>query len=338
MNVSILVTGRTGVGKSALINALVGMDLAQTGDSVKTVTKHVQIIRVTRKGINMNIIDTPDDEDTAQMIIQESGQIDLLLFCLKINDRLDRFHLRDMKIFRDVFGEDVWKKGVLVLTFANEYNEPGKENKFNDRLNEWERELKKRMKMIIDPEIAEKIPIVPAGHKEPHLPDRPSWISEFWIQGFRRMGFKAMVGLYIISQEQLHSATTEMHTAPDRQPLIPCHMTKVKVEKKSGMSENEVIFVRFLVTTIVSVTEKAVSGSALVGPFVGQWTSAKMINYFKSTRVEEEEIVTCHEDAIIGSLILAFNEEYPEYVIFQKLNDKLLHFNNEDKTVRKEEL
>ena len=232
----------------------------------------------------------------------------------------------------------MWKRAVFVLTFANIYNEPGKEKRFNDKLNEWETELKKRMEEIIDPEIAEKIPIVPTGYKEPHLPDRPCWISEFWIQGFRRMGFKAMVGLYIINQERLHSTSTEMHTAPERQPLIPCHMTKVKVEKKSGMSENEVIFVRFLVTIIVSLTENAVSGSKLVGPFVGEWASAKMNNYFKSTRVEEEEIVTCHEEAIIRSLILAFNEEYPEYVIFQKLKDELLHFNNKEKTVRKEEL
>ena len=339
MNITILVTGEIGVGKSTLINALIGVWPVQTGESIFSVTRNVDIIRVTRKGINMNIIDTDlvgdrDDEDMVQKIIQESGQIDLLLFCLKINDRLDRFHLRDMKILRDVFGEDVWKKAVFVLTFANEYNEPGKENKFIAKLNEWERELKKKMKGIIDPEIAEKIPIVPTGHKEPQLPDRESWISEFWIQGFRRMGFKAMVGLYIISEERLHSNTTEMHTAPERQPLISCHMTKVKVEKKSGMSENEVIFVRFLVTTIVSVAEKAVLGSTLVGPFLSEWAS----NYFKSTRVEEEEIVTCHEDAIIGSLILAFNEEYPEFVIFQKLKDKLLHFNNKDKTVRKEEL
>ena len=104
------------------------------------------------------------------------------------------------------------------------------------------------------------------------------------------------------------------------------------------MSEYEVIFIRFLVTTIASVTEKAVSGSKLFGPFVGEWASAKMINYFKSTYDKEEEIVTCHEEAILGSLILAFNEEYPEYVIHQKLMDDLLHFNNKDKTVRKEEL
>ena len=247
MNVTILVTGRVGVGKSALINALVGMDLAKTGDTVNKVTKNVNMIRMIRKGITIKIIDTPgfgaldmNDEDTVQKIIQKSGQIDLFLFCVIISHRLGRADLETMKIISDVFGEDVWKKAVFVLTFANRFNDLDEKinvKEFNATLNNWERDLKKAMKKIIDPEIAEKIPIVPTGHKEPHLPDRPSWIGEFWIQGFRRMGFKAMVGLYIISQERLHSTSTEMHTAPERQPLIACHMTKVKVEKKEKRYE-----------------------------------------------------------------------------------------------------
>lgn len=39
--------------------------------------------------------------------------------------------------------------------------------------------------------VAETISIVPAGFKEPQLPDRPSWLREFWVQGFRKMSFKS---------------------------------------------------------------------------------------------------------------------------------------------------
>ena len=70
--------------------------------------KSFDMIRVTRKGINMNIIDTDtpgfgdmdmDDEDTVQRIIQESGQIDLLLFCLSINSRLHRHNFEAYVIY-----------------------------------------------------------------------------------------------------------------------------------------------------------------------------------------------------------------------------------------------
>ena len=306
MNVSILVTGMVGLGKWTLINALVGMNLAKTGVSVHSVTRNVNMIRMISNGININIIDTPgfgaldmDDEDTVQKIIQESGQIDLFLFYLRIKDRLQRSNLEEMKIIRNVLGEDVWSRAVFVLDFTNVYNEPGNEKEFSTILNNWERDLKKAMKKIIDPKIAEKIPIVPIGYKELHLPDRPNWISEFWIQGFRRMGFRTMVKLMLINKEWAQNSANnmkpsqDMYGNPEDQPLLTSHVSK----EKGWISPNQYRAVSQLVCAVIGGVSLLSTGSpqaiyygVYYGHLIGSLTTDLVLN-----------------------VIAAFTEEDPEY-------------------------
>ena len=238
-NVTILVTGTGGVGKSTLVNALVGEEVTQAEDSVEAVTETVHRIRVTRKGIEIYIIDTPgfgdmdrENEDTIRQAIQEGGQIDLLLFCLNMkHGRLDGQVIEGMKNLRKILGEDIWKRAMFVLTHANEYDDAVK---FNKKLNQWKGKLKNKMKKTvnINPEIADKIPIVPTGNSEqPQLLDRSSWISEFWIQGFRRMGFRAMLKLVFINQKRIERSTQKIKLSQDmyenreHQPLFTCYMS-----------------------------------------------------------------------------------------------------------------
>ena len=339
-NVTILVAGKVGVGKSTLLNALIGMDVAKTGDDVTGMTKAIEMFTLTKKGININIIDTPglgdmdmEDEDTLQNAIQEGRQIDLLLFCWKIKDRLDRAALEQIKTIRDILGEDMWKRAVFVLTFANEYNKPEEEKGFNAKefiakLNQWERELKKRMKKIIDPEIAENIPIVPTGYKEPQLPDRPSWISEFWIQGFRRMGFKAMIKLVLINEDRIQSSTQnmklsqDMYGNPEDQPLFTCHMSKEErfmspEQYRAAAQAIGAIFVgtaTFFTIGGAPFVAAGMGGGALLGTATANWL-------FNNKGKGDND---CVEDMIFKSLVITFMEEYPEYdYIYEPLKDEL---------------
>ena len=335
MKVGILVIGKVGVGKSTLINGLVGKNVSKTGSNVSSTTKDVSTYKkqdVEKDGIIISIIDTPgfgdldmEDEDTLQNAIHEGGQIDLVLFCLKINEQLDKQAITEIKTITHVLGEDVWKKAVLVLTFANElkFNTPDKEKEFKDKLNEWERELKKRMKKIIDPEIVEKIPFVPAGYKEPQLPDRPSWISEFWIQGFRRMGFKAMVKFVLVNQHRIHNSennmklSQDMYGNPEDQPLITCYMSK----EKRWVSPHNVRVTSQIIGLVIGGVATISSGSIpyfytgmSLGLGLGNVT-ADLIIHFVGIADEKPngDVNDCYKDAISNSLIAAFNEEYPEY-------------------------
>ena len=338
-NVTILVTGETGVGKSSLINGLIGMVVAKTGSDVAGVTKATNIITMTKKGIAINIIDTPGfndrflkDEDTLQNAHQKGGQIDLLLFCLKIKGRFMKHHVVEMKTITDVLGEDIWKKAVFVLTFANKFNDSTEEENVKElqtKLNEWERELKMSMKEIINHEIAEKIPIVPTGHKEPQLPGRPSWISEFWIQGFRRMSFKSMLKLVLINEERIHNSmhdlklSQDMYGNPEDQPLFLCHMSK----EEKWISPEDYLHIKNIIV-VVGLGAGMFIPSAR--PFVdlgviGVSIIGSLITYLNTADENPNENPNdCVDDAITKSLIIAFMEEYPEYkYIYEPLKDEL---------------
>ena len=348
MTIQILVMGKIGVGKSTLVNALIGEYVSETADSMLRVTNTLVKGRTSKNGILINICDTPgldidlEDDNTLQYTLQECGKIDLFLFCMRMTDKFDRMQIEQIKTITRIYGRDIWKKALFVLTFANTYK-PDQKKIFDYKLEEWTQVLKRQISNIIGPELGNKVPVIPAGHEAPDLPDRASWISELWIQGFKRMGFRAMVKLYKISQD---SATTqmklsqEMYTTPKEQQLITCYMTAEEATRsKNKMHTTGIIF------RIVGAIAFIVPGSAKYGPYLitimeailGEWTTAKVLNYFGWN--DEEEIVNCHEEAIVGSLILAFIEEYPEYVNDDayKFKDEL-DFNNEDKAVKKEEL
>ena len=350
MNIQVLVIGKVGVGKSSLVNRLIGEHVSETGEDILRVTRELVKGTTVKNGILINICDTPglddadeEDTDTLQNVQQECNEIDLFLFCIKMTERYERGYTEAMKTITDVYGRDIWKKAMFVLTFSNEY-EP--DEKFVDKVQAWKQELKKRISKIIGPQMGNKVPVIPAGHTAPKLPDRPCWISELWIQGFRRMGFSAMVKLYITSLKRIQSNITEVHTTPETQQLIACHMTKVKVENKSGMSKAEMRIAGMIVAGVVSgaIGLAVPGGTALTymfwGALLGGLPTADLITEYAYSDDKEKKFVNCHEEAIVRSLILAFIEEYPEYVnddAYQKLKDEI-DFNKKNKTVEKEEL
>ena len=215
MDIRVLVTGKGGVGKSVVVNALVGMDITGAGDDVVSVTKEVKRIEAAKNGIHVYVTEIPGlgdlDIDSLHKALEHSEDIDLFLFCLKMTERLDRHNIEEMKAVTDKFGEDIWKKGLFVLTFANEISK----ERFTSKFHQWESEIRKRLKKIIAPGVAEEIPVVPTGFKEPQLPDRPNWVSELCNQGLRRIGFKAEYYKAVLNIEKMGDELDQKKMAED---------------------------------------------------------------------------------------------------------------------------
>ena len=240
--VNILATGNPATGKSALINGLIGQEVAPEGNSLDQETTEVVQYQVTNQGIQFNIWDSPgivanaEDELQNMVKIAESvPKIDLLLYCIRMDDtRLRKQDILTISHFTHAFGEEVWNNAVFALTFANSVlparnqNDPlQKKRHFEERLQKWTKELHEALKNAgVSEMTVDTIPVAPAGYyHEPSLPDgRENWLSAFWFICVRTMKDRAQPALLTVNSirfKQLNDITPEDYALPIyRQPLV----------------------------------------------------------------------------------------------------------------------
>ncbi|XP_064389793.1 uncharacterized protein LOC135337748 [Halichondria panicea] len=200
----ILVIGKTGVGKSALINALVGYEVSPES-SIEVGTFKVETIPTEMYGgVKAIFYDSPglhdgkgQEKEYMQQIVDVSDNLDLVLFCTKLTDnRVTQEDCDTICEFTQVLGERFWENAVFVLTFANNVrpktglNDPEKKKKaMTDKLKLMTKKLQEvlRSKAKVKTQIVKKIPFVPTGYYTPelqYLPDGSHWFSNFWISCF----------------------------------------------------------------------------------------------------------------------------------------------------------
>ena len=167
-DVNILVIGRTGQGKSALINSLI--ELGRKNRIVKEGSKSAGCTNTSQSytypniihGVSVTIIDTPGLQDIQnnehkyiQEMKSECHEISLVLYCMKMTDH--RFTNDDevaMQKLHQVFGQKFWERVVFVLTFANRetldiWDERDKDDENEEPQNDdkaWEELRKERLK------------------------------------------------------------------------------------------------------------------------------------------------------------------------------------------------
>ena len=197
-SIRILVTGQIHQGKSKLVNSLIGKKMAKEGDEVAgphPTTHNIESFTENINGVQVTLVDMPgfsnlkvSDQNTNSEIGHKISEepIDLILFCVRMDRKLERKDYEMMQNLTQMFGQSMWGHTVFVLTFANKLKDNPTE--FAQKQAEWDKMLHEytQMEEGVPADRVEQIPILVAGNEEENLPGYESWFSQFWVTAFKR--------------------------------------------------------------------------------------------------------------------------------------------------------
>lgn len=198
----ILVIGRTGVGKSTLINNLLGKEVAGVGHTLKSETPMVKPHEYSVEGVPIIVYDTPGlgdvicEEDEAKHLdnmkdLLAKKKIHLVVCCFQMTKTLvvssDQGALR--KYHR--IGVD-WKKSIIALTFADALYIPNNERNYpNFRMSDffdrsvasWQSKIEKLIAVLsVEADVAKQLKVFPTTLlPTDRLPNGNSWYVPLWL-------------------------------------------------------------------------------------------------------------------------------------------------------------
>ena len=261
---NILVCGRTGVGKSSLINSLVGSEVCKTNDpgleegNLDPETKEVTATFVKIDNVFVAIYDSPglqdgtvNEERYLQKMYDKCKDVNLVLYCMEMtSSRYTPAEIRATQLITDKFGAEFWNRCVLVMTKANMVRIPssqrGNERDYHKRL--YDKFMKKFCDQLVEQgvttDIANQLPGVAAGNIQPEDDDeryiwypsnkadpseRPvDFLSELWLRCFDRTASE--------SQAKFLRATTRQR----EKPLPVALEAEKKIKKELEESKKQI--------------------------------------------------------------------------------------------------
>ena len=246
--INILISGVTGVGKSSLINALVGVKVAKEGDGPEPMTTEVTKYEAESNGVRIYVWDSPGlqdgtDQDDAYVADMKAkcSSYDLVLYCSSLKST--RFPVKgdknSVEIFTNAFGNEFWSRAVYVLTYANEIP-PGKDKKnpvtLETRFPHFKQSIPKMLiEGGVDETIANSVPVVPAGYIDEgsgrNLPPIcEDWLNHLWYTAVSRMKFGGQFAMVKYSANRIkkdEDITQDDLSKPAEQQPIGFSATKV---------------------------------------------------------------------------------------------------------------
>ena len=229
--ISVLLGGRTGGGKSTLVNSLLGEEVAEEGAEPDPSTAEVTCYERSLNDVLVKVWDSPglqdgtgNEERYLADIAAKCGHVDLFLFCINVGDATrfnsDSPEVNALVTLTRKLGKGIWDHALVALTFANRLGRFSDEFRsaqlrkdteklkelFQRKVCEWEKFIRRILlkDLQLSPDQVDKLKIVPTGSRRvPSLPDRRHWLSTFWLEALRSTHPRAQPALLKMNETRI---------------------------------------------------------------------------------------------------------------------------------------
>jgi small GTP-binding protein len=203
-SINVVAFGKTGIGKSTLINSLLQQNVAETGDMEAT-TKYINRHHIQVNNVNVNFYDTPrlfDDKDMDPLYLRQISPIinkaSIILVCFDITDkRLRREDIHIIQLLDKLYGRIIWDRSVVVLTFANEIPLSKRDHVISRKVDIFHNKIKQLTNMNVPIKIAGMI-------SEGKTIGKHNWFMDLWLSIFKAGDHKAQPAFIKLNFDSLY--------------------------------------------------------------------------------------------------------------------------------------
>lgn len=190
--ITFVLMGRSGVGKSSTINSLLGAEVARVGKYEPT-TMDVTAYHHEHEGIKYRIYDTPglcdelpeagNDQRYLEKISATVKETDVLWFVTELDaTRVSGDEKRGIKLISQGLGPEIWRHAVIIFTRADKTTAGAFDTDLAQRTGMIRQEIAKYA-----PALANAIPSVAVSNGSDTLPSGRPWLGELFTKTFERI-------------------------------------------------------------------------------------------------------------------------------------------------------
>jgi GTP-binding protein EngB required for normal cell division len=277
----ILLTGRTGQGKSSTINSLLNSQVARVGDDAP-VTDKVEGYEADMHGIKVLVVDTPglcdqlpekgNDERYLGMMkkyFRELGKpVDSLWFVTRlIETRVGADEQRGINLISMAFGAEGWQRAVIVFTWANTWDPADYSRKLQTRTSQIRAEIAKH----VPADLAEQIPAVAVENNSATTSDGETWLNKLYVAVMQRCSSDGVAGFYIATHDLItprNGGTPYISLSEEEKKVVQGAVQRSSIGGVIGFVGGTVVAVAAGAASLAAVAVVATAG-AVVGAVAG---------------------------------------------------------------------